>query len=98
MSSSATQKLGASQRTSTAAQPRRKGRSQQSKSRSKSKPRSQSHETADVIKRRVTQQFNNYMEHKIALDESLSLLAESRATPPRDEKKLILKQQKLKRK
>ncbi len=43
-------------------------------------------------------QFNNYMEQKFALDEEISLLEESQATPPRDQKKQIVKDQQAKRK
>ena len=58
-----------------------------SKSRSKSRPREVSTDTADDIRKRVQMQFQNYMQDKQALDEEISLLEDSQATPPRDIKK-----------
>lgn len=59
-----------------------------SKSRSKSRgPRELSTDTTDEIRKRVQLQFNNYMQEKQALDEEISLLEDSQATPPRDIKK-----------
>lgn len=88
-SANSTQKMGATSnsmgRRSSAKQSTRSIKG--SKSRSKSRPREISRDSADEIRKRVQLQFNNYMQDKEALDEEISLLEDSQATPPRDIKK-----------
>lgn len=67
-------------------------------SKSKSKGRSQSNESAHDIRQRVTVLTNNYINQKEALNEEMSALEDSMASPTRSEKAVILAQQKAKRK
>ena len=67
-------------------------------SRSKSKGRSQSNESAHDIRQRVTVLTNNYIHQKEALNEEMSALEDSMASPTRSEKAIILAEQKARRK
>ena len=67
-------------------------------SRSKSKGRSQSNESAHDIRQRVTVLTNNYIHQKEALNEEMSALEDSMASPTRSEKAVILAEQKARRK